>query len=40
MSQNSPACLLCSSFVIIDLPAGDDLLQDWREGEAGELHES
>lgn len=40
MSQNSAACLWHSSFVIICLPSGDDLLQDWRGGEAGELHET
>lgn len=40
MSQNSPACLLHSSFLIIYLPPGDNLLQDWRGREAGGLRET
>lgn len=40
MSQNSPACLLHSSFMISYLPPGDDLLQDWRGREGGESRET
>lgn len=40
MSQNSPACLLHSSFVVIYLPPGDDLLQVRRGGKVVELHET
>lgn len=38
MSQNSPARLLHSSFMIIYLSPGD-LLQDWRGEEVDELLE-
>lgn len=40
MSQNSPACLLQGSIMVIYLPPGDDLLQVWRGGKVVELPET
>lgn len=40
MSQNSPACLLHCSFIVIYLPPGDDLLQVRRGGKVVEFPET